>query len=101
MFSRISAALFLAAALSAQTNPAGHWEGVLNADGREIGLTLDLAKNDKSEWIASMGAQNATGLVVKDLIVSGDSVKFMAVEIQMAKVDLTLAEGKLSGTISN
>jgi hypothetical protein len=100
MFSRIAAVLFLAAALSAQTTPAGHWEGVLKAEGREIGLTLDLARNDKSEWIASMGAQNATGLVVKDLAVEGSSVKFMAVEIQMAKVDLTLADGKLSGTIA-
>ncbi len=103
MLARLSAAVLLAAALSAQTTPAGHWEGVLNADGREIGLTLDLARNDKSEWIASMGvpSQNATGLVVKDLVVSGASVKFMAVEIQMANVDLTLAGDKLAGTMAN
>ena len=98
----IGAALWFASALCAQTSPAGHWEGVLNADGREIGLSLDLARNDKAEWIASMGvpAQNATGLVVKDVVVNGASVKFMAVELQMAKLDLTLGEGKLAGTIT-
>jgi len=99
----IGAALWFAYVLSAQTGAAGHWEGVLNADGREIGLTLDLAKNDKSEWIGSMAvpAQNAMGLAVKDIAVSGNSVKFMAVELQMAKLELTLAEGKLTGTITN
>jgi hypothetical protein len=99
---RMGAALWLASALCAQTTPAGHWEGVLNADGREIGITLDLARNDKAEWTASIGvpAQNATGLVVKDLVVNGNSVKFMAVELQMAKLDLTLADGKLAGTIA-
>jgi hypothetical protein len=95
---RIVVAICFISALSAQT---GHWEGVLNAGDRQIGLSLDLARNDKSEWIASMGvpAQNVTGLVVKDLVVAGNSVKFMAVELQMAKLDLTLAADKLTGTI--
>ena len=99
---RIGAAFWLVSALCAQSSPAGHWEGVLNTGEREIGLSLDLAKNDKGEWIASMGvpAQNAAGLVVKDIAVSGTSVKFMAVELQMAKLDLTLGDGKLTGTIS-
>ena len=100
---RIGALLCLAAALRAQTGPAGHWEGAFTANGREIALSLDLARNDKGEWIASMGmpAQNATGLVVKDLAVNGNSVKLMAVELQMAKLDLTLGEGKLAGTIAS
>ena len=97
---RFGAVLCLLGGLWAQTGPAGHWEGVLNANGREIGLTLDLARNDKGEWIASMGAPGATGLVVKDLVVDGNSVKFMAVEIQMAKLELALADGKLAGTIA-
>jgi hypothetical protein len=96
------AAVLFAALSCAQTGPGGHWEGAFAAGNREIGLTLDLARNDKAEWIASMGmpAQNATGLVVKDLAVNGNSVKFMAVELQMAKLDLTLADGKLAGTIT-
>lgn len=96
------AAVLFAALSCAQTGPGGHWEGAFTAGNREIGLTLDLARNDKAEWIASMGmpASNATGLVVKDLAVNGNSVKFMAVELQMAKLDLTLADGKLAGTIT-
>src|SRR5579883_2774032 len=93
--SRMGAALCFASALFAQNGLTGHWEGALNADGREIGLSLDLAKDAKAEWIASMGvpAQNVTGLVVKDLAIDGNSVRFMAVELQMAKLDLTLADG--------
>jgi hypothetical protein len=106
MFTRLlrgaGAAVLFAALSCAQTGPGGHWEGAFTAGNREIGLTLDLARNDKAEWIASMGmpAPNATGLVVKDLAVNGNSVKFMAVELQMAKLDLTLADGKLAGTIT-
>ena len=107
MFTRslrnVGAAVFFATLVWAQGSPGGHWEGTLKAENREILLSLDLAKNEKSEWIASMGApsENAIGLVVKDLAVSGKSVKFMAVEIQMSICDLTLgADGKLAGTIT-
>ena len=103
-FRGASVAVFLASLMWAQAGPDGHWEGTLKADNREVGLSLDLAKNEKAEWIASMGApsENATGLVVKDLAVSGKSVKFMAVELMMSICDLTLtADGKLAGTITN
>jgi hypothetical protein len=98
----VGAAVLFAALSCAQTGPGGHWEGAFTAGNREIGLTLDLARNDKAKWIASMGmpASNETGLVVKDLAVNGNSVKFMAVELQMAKLDLTLADGNLVGTIT-
>ena len=98
------AAFCLASLAWAQVSPDGHWEGALTVDNRQVGLTLDLAKNGKSEWVASMGmpSENAIGLVVKDLAVSGKSVKFMAVELQMSIVDLTLGpDGKLAGTISS
>jgi hypothetical protein len=95
-----AAALLLAAALAAQTGPAGHWEGTINVNGRDIPLTLDLARNDKAEWIASMGAQGNSGLVVKDLVVEGNSLKFMAVELRMAQAALMFADGKLSGTLT-
>jgi hypothetical protein len=99
---RIGAVVWFASALFAQTGPAGHWEGILNADGREIGLSLDVAQEAKGRWIGSMGipAQNVTGLVVKDLVVEGNSVKFMAVELQMTTLDLKLADGKLAGTVN-
>src|SRR5512140_3405086 len=95
--------VLFASLLWAQVGPGGHWEGSFKVNEREIGLSLDVAKNAKSEWIASMGvpARNLTGLVVKDLAVDGNSVKFVAVELQMATVDLTLGpEGSMKGTIS-
>src|SRR5450759_3791404 len=97
------AAFCLASCMWAQAGPDGHWEGTTKEGNRDIGLTLDLAKNGKSEWVASMGvpSENAIGLYVKDLAVSGKSVKFMAVELMMSTVDLTLGpDGKLAGTIT-
>ena len=84
--------------------PAGHWEADITGDGpQRIQVTLDVAKNAKSEWIASMGlpAENKTGLVVKDLAVNGKSVKFVALELMSTPFDLTLGpDGNLKGTIS-
>ena len=88
----------------AQATLGGHWEGAMQApNGQEIKLSFDLAKNAKSEWTASMGmpAQNATGMVVTDLSVNGNSVKFVAVEMMMSKVELTLdTDGKMTGTFT-
>jgi hypothetical protein len=99
----VAAALFVSL-LSSQAAPEGHWEADIKGDAQQpIRVTLDLAKNAKSEWIASMGlpSGNTTGLVVKDLVVNGKSVKFLALELMSARFDLTLSpEGKLKGTIS-
>jgi hypothetical protein len=99
----IAFAILSFAALScAQGNPDGHWEGTLKVDNREIGLSLDLGKNAKSEWIASMGVPSGkmTGLVVMEIKVDGRSVKYTAVELRMAKVELTLdPDGIMKGTI--
>ena len=47
-------------------------------------------------------SKNITGLVVMDINVNENSVKFTAVELQMAKFDLTLeSEGRMKGTISS
>jgi hypothetical protein len=66
------AILFVAALTCAQESPEGHWEGSAPEDfdiNRPIGISLDLAKNANSEWVASMGvpALNATGLVVQSV----------------------------------
>jgi hypothetical protein len=78
------AAVLFASLVCAQAGPDGHWEGSFTVGNREIGVTLDLAKNEKSEWIASMGlpSENATGLVVMDVAVNGNSVKFVGVELR-------------------
>ncbi len=97
------AVLLFAALVCAQKSPDGHWEGAFTANNTEIGITLDLAKNVKSEWVASMGipAQNATGLVVQSVRVNGASVSFVAVELMMSKFDLTLGAGRtMKGTIT-
>ena len=84
--------------------PAGHWEADIAGDGpQRIRVSLDLAKNAKSEWIASMGlpSDNKTGLVVKDVAVNGKSVKFLALELMSTPFDLTLGpDGNMKGTIS-
>ncbi len=91
-------------AASTEESPEGHWEGTLQADGQDIGLSLDLSKNEKLEWIGSMGipSQNISGLVVMDIKVDGNALRFVALELRIAKVALTLMpEGILKGTISN
>lgn len=96
-------AVLFASLVCAQAGPDGHWEGSFTVNNREIGISLDLAKNAKSEWIASMGLppEQATGLVVMDVAVNGKSVKFVAVELQMATCDLTLGpDGRMKGTMS-
>ncbi len=89
---------------SVQANIAGHWEGkLIGDDDQPIQVTLDLGKNAKLEWTASMGLpeENMTGLVVQDVTVEGKTVKFLAVELMMNTFDLTLGpEGTLKGTIS-
>ena len=97
------AAVLFASLVCAQAGPDGHWEGSYTVNNREIGISLDLAKNAKSEWIASMGlpSENMTSLVVMDVAVDGKSVKFVAVELQMATCDLTLGpDGRMKGTMS-
>ena len=97
------AAVLFASLVCAQAGPDGHWEGSFTVNNREVGVSLDLAKNEKSEWIASMGlpSGNATGLVVMNVAVNGKSVKFVAVEFQMATFDLTLGpDGRMKGTMS-
>ena len=99
----VAVALLLAPCAWPQANPAGHWEGAAVMGPEKVALTLDLARNAKSEWEASMGmpAENMSGLVVADVAVNGNSVRFVAVELMMAKVDLTLSpDGSMKGAIS-
>ena len=94
-----------AAQPTTDAGPTGHWEADIAGDGAErIRVTLDLAQNAKSEWTASMSvpAANQTGMAVKDLAVSGKSVKFVAVDLMMSAFDLTLSQdGSMKGTISS
>ena len=90
--------------LKTGAGPDGHWEADIAGDGSQrMRVSLDLAQNAKSEWIASMGlpSENKTGLVVKDVAVNGKSVKFVALELMSTPFDLTLGpDGNMKGTIS-
>jgi hypothetical protein len=96
--------LVVAACASAQANPEGHWEGNLKVNNSDLGISLDLAKDAKLGWIASMGvpSEKITGLVVKDVKVNGSNVNFLAVELQMAKFELAFGlDDQLKGTIAS
>ena len=90
--------------LTTNAGPAGHWEADITGEGPQpMRVTLDLAKNAKSQWIGSMGlpSENKTGLVVVDVVVNGKSVKFVALELMSARFDLTLGpDGHMKGMIS-
>ncbi len=97
-------ALLFAALIFAQESPEGHWEAALALDNRDIGVSLDLERNPKSGWIASMGipSEGMTGLVVMDIGISGKSVNFTAVELRMARMELILGpDGIMKGTIAS
>ncbi len=99
----VGAALLLAPVVCAQARIDGHWEGNFTAGNRTMRLSLDLAKNAQSQWIASMGTpdENIAGLFVRDVAVLDKSVEFVAVELMMAKFSLTLQPaGTLNGTVS-
>ena len=98
------AVLLFAAPARAQTNLAGHWEGSFTVRDQQVAISLDLARNEKSEWVASMGVprEHVTGLVVKDVTVSGYSLKFVAVELGMARFELTIgSDATMKGTVAN
>ena len=98
------AAILLASLLCVQAGPAGHWEADIKGDGpqpfagdarpgqeRKIGVDRRMG----------LPSANKTGLVVKDLVVNGNSVKFVALELMSARCDLTLgADGNMKGTLS-
>jgi hypothetical protein len=100
----LTVGLLIATLNSVQAGIAGRWEGSLTGDDDQpVRVTLDLDKNEQSEWTASMGIpeENVTGLVVQDVSVKDKTVKFLAVELMMHTFDLTLGpEGTLKGTVS-
>ena len=95
---------FGAAVLFAQSGLAGHWEGTVAAPNGPSQMSLDLDKNQRGDWIASLGVpqRSITGVRVGELKVEGDKVHFTVPDLpaQPNSFDLTLAAGKLSGTLA-
>jgi hypothetical protein len=102
VFRYLLAFVLLAAIAVAQTDFAGHWEGAADVLAGPTRLALDLAKNAKGVWIASLGVpeQKVTGLRVTDISVVGSEVRFAAPDLPGSPTfELTLADGKLKGAV--
>lgn len=71
--------LALAAASAQPTSaPSGHWEGAIRLPGRQLVITVDLAKTGQGEWIGSADSpgQNLSGVPLANIAVAGQSVAF-------------------------
>ena len=101
-FRCLMACAMAAASAVAQTDASGHWEGKVDVPNGPTGLALDLAKNAKGVWVASLGVpeQKITGLRVTDIDVVGSEVRFAAPDLPGSPTfELTLADGKLTGAL--
>ena len=86
----------------AQTDFSGHWEGAVEVPNGPTRLALDLAKNAKGVWVASLGVpeQKITGLRATDVSVVGSEVRFAAPDLPGSPTfELTLVDGKLRGAL--
>jgi hypothetical protein len=101
-FRHLIACTLAAASAVAQTDFAGHWEGAVEVPNGPTRLALDLAKNAKGVWVASLGVpeQKITGLRVTDIDVVGSEVRFSVTDLPGSPAfELTLADGKLKGAL--
>ena len=92
----------LAAIAVAQTDFSGHWEGAADVPAGPTRLALDLAKNAKGVWVASLGVpeRKVTGLRVTDISLMGSEIRFVAPDLPDSPTfELTLADGKLKGAV--
>jgi hypothetical protein len=74
------AALLLAYATAQNSSdPSGHWEAVIQAQGQDVKIEIDLAKNSKGEMIGTFAqpAQGVKGLPLSKITVDGRSVYFV------------------------
>lgn len=96
----------LAAAGVAQTDSkaAGHWEGKIQMPKRELGITVDLARNPEGAWIGSMSVAGSSAI---DVPLDSVTVEEMTVRFTASLPEQISFEGhvlavsdSLSGTAS-
>jgi hypothetical protein len=83
-FIRLALLLVLAAVSAPWTaaqpaaGPAGHWEGGIQTPEGSLAIEVDLAKNDKGDWIGTINIppQNLRGFPLSGITVKGNSVVF-------------------------
>lgn len=77
-----------------QPAPSGHWEGAIQAPDRTVDFQIDLAKNEKGEWIGSLSTPSMNLL---DLPLGNITVKDSSVSFEISGVpSKPVFEGKLS-----
>ncbi|HEY3841069.1 MAG TPA: hypothetical protein VGL72_31075 [Bryobacteraceae bacterium] len=95
-------AAICAPAVFAADDPSGHWEATIKVPKGPSKLTLDMARDDKGFWTASLGVpeNHATGLVVNNIKMEGNRMAFDSPDLPGDPAfDLTLRSGKLIGTL--
>ena len=90
----------LAAVSLAQTDSkaSGHWEGKIQMPNRELGITVDLAKNPKGAWIGSMSVVGSSAI---DVPLDSVTVEDMAVRFTASLPEHALFDGQLSADASS
>jgi len=65
-------------ALAQTPNPAGHWEGNVQAPDGEVAIMVDLDKNDKGEWIGDFDApsRNVNNVPLASIVLQGSALSF-------------------------
>ena len=74
------AALLLAyATAQAPADPSGHWEALIQAQGQDVKIEIDLGKNSRGDLIGTFAqpAQGIKGLPLSKIAVDGRSVRFV------------------------
>jgi hypothetical protein len=66
------------AALAQSVDPTGHWEGAITIPGSEIAFQVDVAKNDRGQWVAtySRPENSLKGLPMTNVTLDGRSFTF-------------------------
>jgi hypothetical protein len=86
----------------AQTDFSGHWEATVDVSNGPTRLALDIAKNAKGVWVASLSVpdQKAAGIRVTDISIAGNEIRFASPDLPGSPTfELTLADGKLKGAL--
>jgi hypothetical protein len=93
--------LFIAPAAS--LDPGGHWEGKIVIGSRELGITVDLARDADAKWIGSMSVIMSTSIDVplSDIAVEDTLVRFTATIPGKVSFEGSLVGDAISGTASN
>jgi len=100
-------AVTIVALASAQNQPAGtgHWEGAIQLPNKELKIAVDLAQNDKAEWIGNIAIpeQGLKEFPLSKIVVKGSAVSFVMTNVPGEPVfqgDLTPSGKAIKGNFT-